>query len=294
MRTGILVFWDDLHRGRLQRLGCRSCQLLVFPDSPLSPSRGATADDWRRAMEWFESQDIEVSAVGSYTNNIAPDAHEREGALSHLRALFGLAPLLRCSVVGTFAGRNPALSIADNIPMFRDVFSGLVSEAADAGITIAIENCPMFRGYPMIGTNIAYTPESWRLMFDAVPSGALALEYDPSHLICLGIDSVRVIQEFGPRIAHVHAKDAEVLAGNVYEYGILDYRSVRHRMPGFGECDWPQVIGALREIGYTGNLDIEGAHDPEFHGEREEEGLRLGLEHLNRALAEAESGGPQA
>ena len=118
-------------------------------------------------------------------------------------------------------------------------------------------------------------------MFDAVPSESLGIEYDPSHLICLLIDYLWVVREYASRIYHVHAKDAEVLWHNVHRDGILEPGAVRHRMPGLGDVDWSKLISVLLEAGYTGNLDIEGRHDPIFRDETEEEGLRLAVKHLS-------------
>lgn len=40
--------------------------------------------------------------------------------------------------------------------------------------------------------NIAHNPELWDAMFEAVPSKALGLSFDPSHLLWLGIDDIPV------------------------------------------------------------------------------------------------------
>lgn len=65
-------------------------------------------------------------------------------------------------------------------------------------------------------------------MFEAIPSDCLALEYDPSHPICLQIDYLEVVRDHGHKIAHVHAKDAQVLWHNVRRDGIFDRQAIRH------------------------------------------------------------------
>lgn len=42
---------------------------------------------------------------------------------------------------------------------------------------------------------------------------------------------------------------------------------------------------ALRRAGYHGNLDIDGHHDSEYHGNREEEGLRVAVKTIRDAIA---------
>ena len=99
------------------------------------------------------------------------------------------------------------------------------------------------------------------------------------------MDYIGIVHEFGDRIYHVHAKDAEVVDRNVKRYGILEPGAVRHRMPGLGQVDWPSLISALVEMGYDGNLDIEGRHDPVYRDDREEEGLLTAFKHLSACVA---------
>jgi sugar phosphate isomerase/epimerase len=284
MKLGLLVGYVKEEIALLSHVGFQSCELLIFPDSPLAAGRGAKADDWKRVREEFDALGIEVSAVGSYTNNISPNLNERESDLAHLETLFDIAPIMGTDVVATFAGRDPDLEVADNIPEFKKVFAPLTKRAEDRGIRIAIENCPMWYGCPQRSTNIAYTPEAWTLMFDAVNSPNLGLEFDPSHLICLHIDYMRALREFAHKVIHVHAKDGEILPEAVQRYGVHDFRAWRHRMPGLGQCDWGRFIGTLREIGYKGNLDIEGRHDAIYQGADEVLGLEIGAAHLRTWL----------
>lgn len=287
MKLGLLVRYKEEDLALLKALGCESCQLIVWPDDPLSPSNGSGPDEWKKARERLDAMDIEVSAIGSYDNNLCADPEIADRSLYHLELLFGLADTMGCKIIGTFAGRDPEKSIPDNIPAFKKAFTPLCKKAADRGKKIAIEGCPMFLGWPFRGTNFAYTPESWDLMFDAVPSDALGLEYDASHLICQMIDPVAVIDRYGSKIFHAHAKDAEIEPVALQKYGILDARTTRHRMPGLGHGDWVAIVSRLKHVGYKGNIDIEGRHDPEYYGDREEEGLRIAVAAMRGAIAKA-------
>lgn len=264
----------------MRELQLQCCELLIFPDSPLSPSTGAGPDDWMAAADRLAEAGIHVSALGSYTNHLSSSEEEARSSQRHLAELIKIAPYFHCNTIGTFAGRSPELSIEQNIPLFCQAFTPLCQQAEDAGVRIAIENCPMFIGWPFRGINFAHTPASWDMMFDAVSSPALGLEYDPSHLICQMIDPVAVIAPYADRIFHVHAKDAEIVAENLDRYGIMDRNTARHRMPGLGRADWSAIIAELQANGYTGDMNIEGRHDPEYHGSRETEGLRIAVDHL--------------
>jgi sugar phosphate isomerase/epimerase len=59
----------------------------------------------------------------------------------------------------------------------------------------------------------------------------------------------------------------------IKEYGF-------HHMPGFGDCNWADIISELRWGGFTGSIDIEGYHDPVYRGELEMTGQVHALTYL--------------
>ena len=284
MKIGLLVRYCEDDLALLTRLGFGSCELLVAPGDVLDPAK-ASADTIQRARDDFAARGVEISAIGHYGNNLDPDAKKRRAASQHLQRLMKLCKPMGVSTLCTFAGRDPDKDIPDNIPMFKRVFTPLAKRAEDAGIKIGFENCPMFHWFPFRGINIAYCPRAWDLMFDAIPSPVLGLEYDASHLICMLIDPIETIYRYGDRIVHVHAKDAELIERKVRLHGILEPGTLRHRTPGMGDVNWPKLVSALREVGYNGNLDIEGRHDPVYHGEDEEEGLVVAHKMLKQLVA---------
>ena len=115
--------------------------------------------------------------------------------------------------------------------------------------------------------NLAYSPEIWDEMFRIIPAENFGLEIDPAHMVWQGIDYIKAIHDFGPRIFHAHAKDTEIIPEILARcgiYGLLfDKRESfghgwwRGRAPGWGNVDWKKFITALLDVGYKGNVDIE-------------------------------------
>jgi sugar phosphate isomerase/epimerase len=262
----------------LAQHGFGSFELLAWPGDPFDPQ---DVDDAKIAALKAECQEynVELSSVGFYPNHLNPDEPVNK---PHFIGLMEVAQKLGVNTIGTFTGRDPEKSIDENIPAVKQYWTEMSKRAADLGMRIAFENCPMFHAHPFRGTNIAFTPDAWEKIFDAVPAENIGLEWDPSHLICLLIDPVPTIKRFKDKLFHVHAKDAEVCWDVVRTNGILDPQAVRHRMPGLGQVNWREVVSALIEAGYTGNLDIEGAHDPIYGGALEEAGLKVGLQTLRQ------------
>ncbi len=292
MRIGYITTYSEAEIEFAQQAGFKSLELLMGPENPLNCTE-TSEEELEQARARLEDADLEISAFGWYPNWLALGETELEKSSEYFTQLLELAAKWQVPAVCTFAGRNPELDIKENIPLFKEVWEPLAHKAEEVGVKIGFENCPMFHTYPFKGGNIAYTPYAWDLMFEAVPSEALGLEYDPSHMIVLEMDYLMLLREYGSKVVHVHAKDCERLPHVIARYGKFHFGAFRDRVPGLGEVDWGKVISTLHEVGYTGNVDIEGRHDPIFHGEREREGLVLGLRHLAQFVADeyVEKGG---
>ena len=166
----------------------------------------------RGVRELLDSRRLTISSLAYYPNPLDPDPAQRTQAQAHLRKVIDAAARLGVNLVGTFIGRDQNRPPE---PAFADVLEQwppLVKFAAERGVRIAIENCPMIFSadeWPG-GRNLAYSPALWRRLFEAMPGDTLGLNLDPSHLVWQFIDIPRVVREFGSKIYHVHAKDLEI------------------------------------------------------------------------------------
>ncbi len=224
----------------------------------------------RRVRELLSSRDLTISSLAYYPNPLDPDPAVRSQAQAHLRKVIEAAATLEVNLVCTFIGRDQNQPPE---PAFADVLEQwppLVKFAADRGVRIAIENCPMIFSadeWPG-GRNLAYSPGLWRRLFEAMPGETLGLNLDPSHLVWQFIDVLRVVREFGPRIYHVHAKDLEIDRDGLYENGVMSLGMGWQvpRMPGLGEVPWNRFIAALIRAGYDGVVSVEH-EDRSFEGD---------------------------
>lgn len=241
--------------------------------------------------DYLKRYGLGISSLAYYDNNLDADPAKRKFVNDHVKKCVDAAALLGTDKVGTFVGRNIEKSIQANFDEYEKVFTGLTAYAADKGVKLMIENCPM-EGWQMAGVpgTISFTPELWEEMFKRVPAKNFGLNYDPSHLLFQLIDYVKPIAAFKDRIFHVHAKDAEVFPDKLAYYGVFD-RSLdrahgngywRYRMPGLGQVDWKKMRAALSAIGYDDVVSIEH-EDPLYEGSeaKVKEGLVLGKKHLD-------------
>ncbi|TDF98055.1 sugar phosphate isomerase/epimerase family protein [Paenibacillus piri] len=211
---------------------------------------------------------------------LSSDPEERRRAADTVKLLLKAAANIGVKVVSTFTGRDPALSVEDNIPLIAPVFTDIAEYAERLNVKLAFENCPMYEFWPPV-YNIAISPALWREIFDRVPSPALGLNIDPSHLIWQGIDIVQAVHDFKDKIVLSQAKDTELLPQVQRVEGMMTCKWWRHRIPGQGDVDWNKFVTALHDIGYDGILSIEH-EDPVWSGTDAKvgKGLLLAKQHL--------------
>ena len=233
------------------------------------------------ATALFDRHRLTLSSIAFYDNNLHPDPTERSAVNRHVMACIDAAALLGCPTVGTFVGRDPSKSVAENLVEAATIFAPLVDRAGQSGVKLIIENCVMEGwhpdGYP---GNLAYSPELWEWMF----SLGLYLNFDPSHLVWMGIDPVEAVRPYIDRIPHAQAKDIEVFTDRRNRFGWpgkavardnpWDVGWWRYRVPGLGTVDWRRLVDTLYEGGFDGVLSVEH-EDPVWGGspERVETGL---------------------
>jgi len=239
-------------------------------------------------LGWAEESGVQISCLTQCTNLLDADEGLRAELLTDFKSVVRAAAHLGVPTVSGFVGRNPKLTITENVNLFAKVFRPLLRYAAGRGVRIAIENCPMpgwqFEG---LAGNIAYSPWVWDMLYERVPDDNFGLNFDPSHLYWLGVDYLAAVEDYADRIFHVHAKDTEIDEGALAHKGsLLGGGWWRYRIPGMGELDWAKFISRLYEIGYDGALSIEH-EDPVWGGSEEKvkEGLVIGGRFLEQFVA---------
>ena len=132
----------------------------------------------KRAKEIIGDSGVKITSIGLYCNPLQYGDQRKE-----LEYCIENAHLFGADVVGTFAGTLPELSVDKTIPEFKEVFSELTKAAENSNVKIGIENAPMYGHWYAPTCNIGFCPRAWEMLFDAVDSDHLGLEWEPSHQI---------------------------------------------------------------------------------------------------------------
>ncbi len=175
---------------------------------------------------------------------------------------------------------DPTRKRGENYALAVECYSPIAQACAEVGGALAVEGWP--GGAPHLG-NLCCTPETVRAFLKDVGRGA-GLNYDPSHLIRLGVDHVRFLKEFAPFVKHVHAKDTDVDADAMYEFGTqtgafaTPHRwgewTWRYTIPGHGVARWCEIFKVLKEAKYKGAVSVE-LEDQNFNGSEAGEKVAL-------------------
>lgn len=171
----------------------------------------------------------------------------------------------------------------ENYKLAVEAFQPIAEAAEKSDAVLVVEGWPgAAPHYP----TLCCTPESVRAFLRDCGAG-VGLNYDPSHLIRLGVDPLRFLNEFIPHVFHVHAKDTELMPDAVYEFGLYQdsvftkqhgfgANTWRYTIPGHGQMRWTAAFKLLAEAGYDGVVSIE-LEDGNFNGT--EPGEKAGLLH---------------
>jgi len=241
----------------------------------------ATADDIKALRA--NGLDVGSSDLVDMGKIMANDAAARKDAIAQNVAYIkeaaaaGAKVFFTCIIPGDAARKR-----SENYALAVESFGPIAKACDAAGACLAIEGWP--GGGPHLG-NLCCNPETYRGLIKDLGSKSVGVNYDPSHLIRMGIDHIRFLQEFAPRVWHVHGKDTEIIDEAVYELGLYQSSAFakghgfgehvwRYTIPGHGCARWIDICKLLKAAGFKGAVSVE-LEDENFNGS--EDGEKAGL-----------------
>ena len=243
-----------------------------------------TPDGVAAVVKHARDRGLFVSSIALTGNQLDPDHAKRAELRAETLAFAESAGAAGVPIFIFFPGRDAAISEDDNYKAFAEHTNALLAATAKSGIALAIENWPGPKN-----DYILTTPEGWRRAFALVPDMRFGLEFDPSHLLRLGIDPYPALEEVKSRVKILHAKDTSIDTARLQAVGYHGAGWWRYRLPGNGLLDWPKFLRQSKSFGFDGVLSIE--HEDSDYGwprkdlEARKEGERLGLAFLRKTLA---------
>jgi L-ribulose-5-phosphate 3-epimerase len=176
--------------------------------------------------------------------------------------------LERCAQIAVALGGD-TVSLWSGIPNLEVSHDDAWSWLAEGVVTLRERVDPL-------GVRIAFEPEpgmlvqslsDWERLRELASMPDLGLALDVGHVPCTETISVGdAIRRYGPALRTVHLDDSR---NGVHE----------HLQIGEGSLDWPDIMRALREVGFAGIASVELSR----HSHAAPEAARVAMERLGKA-----------
>jgi len=251
--------WDTPYEEtipRIAKLGFKAIELIAWDQTILNEYY--TPQRIRELRNIVADEGMEISEFVSTPRGMAdPDRATRANAVEYFKRMLEVADGLGTRMVNSVSVHpfNIEFPRITDRPLMQEqrveIPSGLdwkqnwvdyvdvVRQCANlceaAGFRYALESHPY--------RYMANAAGMLRLL-DHVPSPALGMNFDPSHLFPVGEIPQVVIYQLGDRVFHCHFSDN-------------DGTTNAHWRPGKGKIDWQAVLVALKDVGYNGVISIE-------------------------------------
>jgi sugar phosphate isomerase/epimerase len=226
---------------------------------------GLTKSKAEDILAQCQDHGVSFSALGYYPNALDPNPAVVEAGVAHLKKVIKAAPLFGMDLITSFVGRDWTQTVDENWPRFLKTWRPILKFAADHGVRIAIENCPMLftRDEWPGGKNLFTTPAIWRRAFNDLDAPNFGLNYDPSHFVLQGMNPLSPLEEFKDKLFHMHAKDVQIDQKRLDEVGRFAFPLQWHqpRIPGYGDIDWAAYMAEVQRINYAGPFCVEVEDD---------------------------------
>ena len=240
-----------------------------------------TPDKVAGAVATARNRGLFVSSITLFGNQLEPDLVKRKELHARTRDFAEAIAAVNVPIFVIFPGRDNTASDDDNYKSFAEHANTLL--AANPGLDFAIENWP--------GPEddfIATTPAGWQQLLALIPGKSFGLEFDPSHLIRLGIDPYAAFEGVKHRLKILHGKDTSIDQARLQAVGYHGAGWWRYRLPGSGLLDWKKFLRQAKASGFDGTISIE--HEDSDFGwpgkdlAARKQGERQGLKFLRETL----------
>src|SRR4051794_830088 len=251
--------WDTPYEEtipRIARLGFKAIELIAWDRAVLDEYYTPTRIKELRNI--IAAEGLELSEFVSTPKGMShPEASVRAAAVDHFKRMLEVGAALGTKMVNSvsvypFAIEFPPITAR---PLMQeqlvDIPSGLDWKQNFADYCDVLRQCASL--CEAGGFRYALEPHPYRYManaagmlrvFDHVPSPALGINFDPSHLYPAGEIPQVVIYQLAERVFHCHFSDNDGLTN-------------AHWRPGKGKIDWRATLVALRDVSFDGVISIE-------------------------------------
>jgi sugar phosphate isomerase/epimerase len=189
----------------------------------------------REFHKLLDDLNLRVSAVAFPTRRGYDAAENLERRVAATQAAMRFARELRADVVINRVGVVPSDSADSRFVHMVEALTAVGAFGHRVGVRLAAQTS-------------GETPQNLARLIAALPEQTLGIDLHPSGMIFAGASPQEAVELLGPRVLHVHACDA------VRESAGGRGREVER---GRGMAEFPELLGRLSELDYSGWVTIE-------------------------------------
>ena len=230
-----------------KRLGYEGVEVCLFPDGPLNIEiSDADVAKIRKTLEGAGLQAASVTTGLLWANPLTSSDPKKRDAGKHA--------VTRCLEVANKLGATGILVVPGAVEIFFDPAAEIVPydvavkrvEDAVRDLAKAAEKNKVAIGIENVWNKLFMSPLEARDFVDRIGSEYVGWFFDVGNILLTGFPE-QWIRILGKRIKKVHVKDFRKSVGTIN--GFVDLLE--------GDVNWPEVMKALREVGYNDFLIAE-------------------------------------
>ena len=229
-----------------KKTGFEAIEIAVTEEGEINLN--SSEEEIKKILGYARNVGVEIASLATtllwkYTLT-SNDPKEREKAKSIVEKSLEIASWLEIDAVLVVAGVVESLSPGGEIIAYDVVYERslnalreLAPIAESKKVTLGIEN---------VWNKFLLGPTEMGDFIDRVESDYVGCYFDVGNILSMGLPE-QWIRILGPKIKRVHFKDFKRSVGNIN--GFVDLLS--------GDVNWPEVMVALKEVGYDGYVTAE-------------------------------------
>lgn len=262
---------------RIAQIGFQGLELLA--DVPHAWPVSLLPEQKNHIRECLTRNHLEISNINAFMMNATADTRQtfwypswlepyapyRALRREHTLRCLDLAAELGARSIQTEPGGPlpEGMTWKQGAALFYEELMPCVERAEKVGVSLLIEPEPLL----LIETFAQYLE-----FMERIDSPAVGLNFDVGHAFCVGDDPVEWIPRLASQTRHYHIED------------ISSERVHHHLIPGDGAIDFPPILRAIEQSGYSGWVTVElypHLSDPDTAGRRALELLSASLQELS-------------
>ena len=211
----------------------------------------------------IEKYELPILSVGRWNAEVVKDGEISADTVVLLKKQIDAVSAIGCPVFNLGVNRDEGISLYKNYVLAVEYLREMIEYAGDKNVKVALYNCAW--------GNFLCEPKAWEIVLPELPE--LMIKYDCSHSYGRRADYLKELNDWLPRVAHMHVK------GSI----IVDDKYVDDPPAGLDALRWTEIFALIYKHGYDRTLSIE-PHSATWQGDLGERGICYTIDFIRKMM----------